>query len=187
MGKFKDKSLEEEYTKYFNKHKANETPLNRVDWYAINKFLSRNLEWAKDYANKVSDKSKVMGTYPKSYTASDILRDELKNAGIKTPSYGNAAHHIVPWNDSRALDARTILDKFGIEYNSAANGVFLPYEVNEYVGVEAMHIGNHGREYIDEVTKRLQEIERLGGQKNDIINALNEIRKNLLDGTLKLN
>lgn len=106
-----------------------------------------------------------MGTYPEGYSASDILRDELKNAGIKTPPYGNAAHHIVPWNDSRALEARKILDKFGIEYNWAANGVFLPYEVNEYVGVEAMHVGNHGKEYINEVTKRLQKVESLGDKK----------------------
>ena len=102
-------------------------------------------------------------------------------------SDGNAAHHIVPWNDSRALEARTILDKFGIEYDSAANGVFLPYEVNEYVGVEAMHIGNHGKEYINEVTNRLKEVIKRNGQKADIIATLNEIRKNLLDGTLKLN
>ena len=54
---------------------------------------------ATEYFSKVSTKTKVIGSYPPSYTASQVLRDELKTAGVATPPYLNAAHHIIPWDD----------------------------------------------------------------------------------------
>ncbi len=81
-------------------------------------------EVIKDYADKVLDRVDVKNEYPDSYTASKILREELKDAGIEPPPYFNAAHHLTPWNDSRAEKAQKLLKEFGIDYDSAANGVF---------------------------------------------------------------
>jgi hypothetical protein len=39
---------------------------------------------------------------------------------------GDEAHHIVPENHPRSAPARAVLDQFGIEIDSAENGVFLP-------------------------------------------------------------
>lgn len=142
---------------------------------------------ASDYATKIGKRTDVVGTYPSSASASDILRGELKGVDIPNPPYKNAAHHIVPWNDPRALDARNILDDFNIDYNSASNGVFLPMEVNEYTGDAVLHIGSHSADYVTKVTSTLEEVVAAGGTKDDIISALNGLREGLLNGTLKLN
>ncbi|WP_028399080.1 AHH domain-containing protein [Ectobacillus panaciterrae] len=83
---------------------------------------------AAGYAAKVSNNTKVVGYYTTSTANSTILRDELKAAGIAPPPYPNDAHHIVPAGDTResAQLAQRLLKSFGIEINSAANGVFLP-------------------------------------------------------------
>ena len=142
---------------------------------------------ATEYFSKVSTKTKVVGSYPPSHTASQVLRDELKTAGVATPPYLNAAHHIIPWDDPRALDARKILDEFGIEYNSASNGVFLPMGAAKYVTNETIHVGNHGPAYISYITNALRDVKAAGGNQADIIETLSDIRAKLLDGTLKLN
>ncbi|AOY18402.1 hypothetical protein BGI23_24910 [Bacillus sp. ABP14] len=125
--------------------------------------------------------------YPDSYTASKILREELKDAGIEPPPYSNAAHHIGPWNDKRAALVQELLEEFGIHPDSAANGVFLPYKLNDYVTTEALHIGNHSPEYIREVYRVLSDVKRFGGNQEDAVAALHNIRERLLDGSLKLN
>ncbi|HDR7662107.1 TPA: AHH domain-containing protein [Bacillus wiedmannii] len=144
-------------------------------------------EVIKDYADKVLDRVDVKNDYPDSYTASQKLRAELKEAGIEPPPYPNAAHHIGPWNDKRAAQVQELLEEFGIHHDSAANGVFLPYKVNDYVTTEALHIGNHSPEYIREVYRVLSEVKRFGGNQADAVAALQNIRERLLDGSLKLN
>ncbi|MDM5237553.1 WXG100 family type VII secretion target [Bacillus cereus] len=144
-------------------------------------------EVIKDYADKVLDRVDVKNDYPDSYTASKVLREELKDAGIEPPPYSNAAHHIGPWNDKRAAQVQELLEEFGIHPDSAANGVFLPYKVNDYVTTEALHIGNHSPEYIREVYRVLSEVKRFGGNQADAVAALQNIRERLLDGSLKLN
>ena len=47
----------------------------------------------KDYADKVLDRVTVEKEYPNSYTASQVLREELKDAGIDPPPYYNP--HII--------------------------------------------------------------------------------------------
>ena len=148
---------------------------------------------AEEYANKVEGKTKVEGDYGKSYSDSDILRSELYDAGVANPPYPNAAHHIVAANARTADYARTILESVGIDYNSAANGVFLPYEKNGYVTTETMHVGSHKDSYYKMVNKEINKtilgIKASGGvvSKADIQNTLNDIRKGLLDGSIKLN
>ena len=144
----------------------------------------------KDYADKVLDRVTVEKEYPNSYTASQVLREELKDAGIDPPPYHNAAHHIVPWNDGRAVEIQKLMKEFEIDPNSAANGVFLPgYRAidSKYVTTEAMHIGNHGPEYIELVYNTLTEIKEFGGTQADAVAALQTIREGLLDGSIKLN
>ncbi|PMB10574.1 hypothetical protein CEN49_03710 [Fischerella thermalis CCMEE 5273] len=143
-----------------------------------------------EYAAKVSDRTTVKGEYSESRWKGDrsgILREEMYQANIKPPPYPNAAHHIVPWNDPRAQDARKVLDSYGIETESAVNGVFLPYTENEYVTNEAMHVGSHGKNYIEEVNRMLRRTKSKGATKDQIIEELNNIREELISGNLKLN
>ncbi|MDA1620035.1 AHH domain-containing protein [Bacillus cereus group sp. TH204-1LC] len=125
--------------------------------------------------------------YSDSYIASKILREELKDAGIELPPYSNAAHHLTPWNDSRAEKAQKLLKEFEIDHDSATNGVFLPYKVNEYVTTEVLHIGKHSLEYILEVERVLSLVKKRDGTQEDAVDALHDIRERLLNGELKLN
>ena len=50
------------------------------------------------------------------------------DAGIETPKYDNAAHHIVAGGSPKTEVARIILERFGIGINDVENGVFLPIE-----------------------------------------------------------
>lgn len=88
---------------------------NKAKVMTCKELAERNLEWANIYENKLSSKIKVEGKYRDSLSDSGILREELKLSGINPPPYPNAAHHIIPWNYSRASAARKILDKFGME------------------------------------------------------------------------
>ncbi|EOQ33362.1 hypothetical protein KQ1_01642 [Bacillus cereus BAG3O-1] len=144
-------------------------------------------EVIQEYADKVLDRVEVKNEYPDSYTASQKLRAELKDAGVDTSPYPNAAHHIVPWNDSRAVEAQELLQEIGISYDAAVNGVFLPYKINDYVTTEVLHIGNHSKEYIREVTERLNSVIEMGGTQADIAEVLHGIRRDLLEGNLRLN
>lgn len=110
-----------------------------------------------------------------------------KDAGIEPPPYSNAAHHLTSWNDSRAEKAQKLLKEFGIDHDSAANGVFLPYKVNKYVTTEVLHIGKHSSEYILEVERVLSLVKKRGGTQEDAVDALHDIRERLLNGELKLN
>lgn len=139
------------------------------------------------YAEKTKHFTNIKGNYSSSVSASHIVREELKLAGIKPPPYPNAAHHIIPWNDKRASTAQRILKEFDIDLNSAANGVFLPYKGSKYVGDEAIHRGNHSKEYIQHVTDELLFVKENGGTKEDMLEVINDVRKGLLDGSVKLN
>nr|WP_255294255.1 AHH domain-containing protein [Bacillus toyonensis] len=108
-------------------------------------------------------------------------------AGIEPSPYSNAAHHIVPWNDRRAVEAQELLKEIEIHHDSASNGVFLPYKVNEYVTTEVLHIGSHSKEYIREVTERLNSVIKMGGTQADVAEVLHKIRQDLLEGKIRLN
>ncbi|PGC39741.1 AHH domain-containing protein, partial [Bacillus pseudomycoides] len=113
-----------------------------------------------------------------------------KDAGIDPPPYPNAAHHIVPWNDGRAVEVQELLKEFEIHHDSAANGVFLPgygAEGHKYVTTEVLHIGSHSKEYIREVTERLNSVMEMGGTQADVAEVLHKIRQDLLEGKIRLN
>lgn len=164
-------------------------------WSKTNPFDLNNEK--QKYTYNVAEQIKVKGTYDSKAQNSDILRGELKTSGnMQTPPYGNAAHHIVAADEPLAQPARDILDEYGIDYNSASNGVFLPYgkkESNSYISTETRHNGSHVGDYYTYVNNNLQEtieeIESNGGTvtSKDITKTLDDIRKGLLDGTVKLN
>ena len=74
-------------------------------------------------------------------TSSQILRENLKNAGIEPPPYPNAAHHIVAVNSEKSRASVAILHEYGIDLNSPANGVFLPYQKNELQPKQCIVVG----------------------------------------------
>lgn len=82
----------------------------------------------------------------------------------------------------------------GIDLNSPANGVFLPYQKNEFVTTEVMHCGGHLNSYFDEVYERLNSIvyDAIEKECSDaqiqklICNELQKIRRDLLNGLLKV-
>jgi hypothetical protein len=93
---------------------------------------------------------------------------------------GTQLHHIVCEGESYidAVLARQKLIDNGIGINSAANGVYLP------VAKEILphHHGRHKRVYIDTVYKRIKDLTK----QEDIVKELNNIREEILNGTLKL-
>ncbi|MDH4420348.1 AHH domain-containing protein [Bacillus cereus] len=174
------------------KRKASEMLQEARDTFMFSKTGGRSRvkdvqEVIKEYADKVLDRVDVKNDYPDSYTASQKLRAELKEAGIEPPPYPNAAHHIVPWNDGRAVEVQELLKEIGIHHDAAVNGVFLPYKVNDYVTTEVLHIGSHSKEYIREVTERLNSVVEMGGTQADVAEVLHKIRQDLLEGKIRLN
>ncbi len=109
--------------------------------------------------------------------SSKKLRDNMIASGQKEPSYNNAAHHIVAGSSPKAAESRAILDKYGININSADNGVFLPTD-KDVTGV-AYHPSLHTDEYYRKVNTLLEN----ASSKEDVIDILNMIKEGLLDGT----
>ncbi len=142
----------------------------------------------KEYSEKVINKTKVTGAY-EGKTASEILREEIISAGIDVKSvapYPNAAHHIVPAAETypSAINAQNLLERYGFDLNSAANGILLPYKQWETVTSEAIHSGRHTKEYCDYVWDKLSEVDI--STADDIAGILDEIRESLLKGELEL-
>lgn len=127
-------------------------------------------------------------------TPSQILRENLKNAGIEPPPYPNAAHHIVAVGSDKAKTSVEILNDYKIDLNSPANGVFLPYQKNEFVTTEAMHCGGHLDSYHKAVEAKLSEVIAVADEyslpyatvHSMLCDVLQNIRKELLMGNLKI-
>ena len=101
---------------------------------------------------------------------------------------------IVAVNSEKSRARVAILHEYGIDLNSPANGVFLPYQKNEFVTTEAMHCGGHLDSYHINVRKRLEDlIDKAEDLRYSniliqklICNELQTIRKELLSGFLKI-
>lgn len=160
----------------------------RVAQYELAKVYEKLIVY-KDYSNSGLSPSK-------------ILRDEMYNAGIYCQQYENAAHHIVAYDADEAQPARDILDKYGIELNSASNGVFLPTEYHAEFGNVAYHNGGHTNDYYNYVNDQLLKVQDEIDEKNLYIEGddesrrycaglvckkIQEIRIELLTGKLKIN
>lgn len=156
--------------------------------------LTKAYKSVQDFKQRYSSYEKVI------YSVSDnntTLKANLYNSGAEYPPYSFAAHHIVPKNEKAAQQAVKILKKYGIDINSAANGVFLPSGKGNTsrVVLETIHTGRHTKEYIEYVNQRIEEIDMIitinklsyKEAQQLICEELHKIRKDLLNGILKLN
>lgn len=109
--------------------------------------------------------------------SSKVLRENMVKAGIETPDYPNAAHHIVAGSSPKANEARAVLQKYGVDINDAENGVFLPTQKG--VSNSAYHPSLHTNAYYDKVNKLLSE----ATCEEDVLDILEYICDELIDGT----
>ncbi|MFB9201104.1 polymorphic toxin-type HINT domain-containing protein [Nonomuraea spiralis] len=111
---------------------------------------------------------------------SKTLGENLEKAGQKGQS-GEAAHHIVAGTDKRADPARKILDRFGIDINDAANGVWLPGGSKKpNPGGAIPHSRVHTNSYYDSVNDALG----MAQTKDEAMDILGQLRRELRDGLL---
>ncbi|MDM5186258.1 AHH domain-containing protein [Bacillus sp. DX4.1] len=157
---------------------------------------------ADDYATKIrSDETWTQLTkeHGAKKQPSKILGEELENAGIPRPTTAkHQAHHIVP---DKQGHLRKYLEKYGIEGNSAANGVFLPegYHLNwpgqvthspwSNLNEKGAQMYKHGNEYIRFLKRNLNEIDMLSVsnkiKRQKILDFLEETRRDLLTGKIE--
>jgi hypothetical protein len=106
-------------------------------------------------------------------------------AGFRPP--GSAAHHIVG-SGRRSKEAKSILEKHGININSPLNGVFLPNckRKGKTSTASALHCGGHSGKYFDEVNDRIRMADMRGG-KHEVIDELNKVKEDLLLLVQRLN
>lgn len=109
--------------------------------------------------------------------SSKLLKENLILAGKKFPTYPCAAHHIVAGSSRKAVEARSILYRFGIDINDAVNGVFLPTVKN--IPNSAYHRSLHTDSYYRKVTELLTP----ATSKEDVIDILEDIAEQLQKGT----
>jgi RHS repeat-associated protein len=112
--------------------------------------------------------------------SSAVLAANMGIAGIVRPP-GTAAHHIAPGTDSRfpgAAESRAILEKFNIDINDPANGVYLPRTASSNAP-GAYHPSLHTKVYYEELFSRLSQ----ATTRDEVIHILNQIRQELLANT----
>ena len=149
----------------------------------VSKGVLKNLDDYNDVANRIGKNSDEIAdatvnvTKKVSKASSKKLGENLVAAGFKRPNYKHAAHHIVAGRDSGAAKSREILEKFGIDINDAANGVFLPNEKN--VSKAIYHPMLNTNKYNDNVYEMLSKAKT----REEAIGILDKIRNKLLDGT----
>jgi len=110
--------------------------------------------------------------------SSRALGAALEEAGFVRGT-GEAAHHIVAGSAEAAAPARTVLQRFGIGINDAANGRFLPGNLAaENAGGSAVHSTLHTAEYYRAVNAAL------GGatSREGALLILNDIGESLSGG-----
>ena len=99
-----------------------------------------------------------------------------------------AAHHIVPGVlnlGNFGDDARAILSEFKIDINDKDNGVFLPCtDSSTAPGYKHQHV--HTEDYLEEVARRLEVAQRVGGSADAVKQALRMIAQELLQATFPL-
>ena len=117
------------------------------------------------------------GTDTLSTPSSKVLRQNLIESGVEVPDYLNAAYHIVAGSSPKAAEARAILQKYGIDINDSANGVFLP--TVRGVAEGAYHPSLHTNAYYDKINKLLGE----ATCKEDVLDILEFISDELSSGS----
>ncbi|MDP8162410.1 hemagglutinin repeat-containing protein [Pasteurella skyensis] len=105
------------------------------------------------------------------------LTKNLEKAGVPKPK-GTQAHHIVGGTTGIGKATRKRLEKLGIDVNSSANGVFLP-GCGSSKAIGMVHCGKHTQAYEEAIAAKLE----FATTKEEAIEILSDIRKQLLDGT----
>lgn len=105
----------------------------------------------------------------------------MRAMGLFRPP-GTQAHHIVGKAYQSGKQAMAILKKYNININSPLNGVYLAGCNSSMSGT--IHCGNHTKAYADYV---LHELLRADGNRDDILRALDKIRRELMHGLVILN
>jgi hypothetical protein len=114
------------------------------------------------------------------------LNDNMLKRHSKKPK-NTDAHHVVSWNHPDAVGARAILERFGIDVDSADNGVYLPSK-SKYVPHPDMpnaysHKKIHTKVYYVNLTEMLADVSLVpNANKEDIIDVLDEIANELVNG-----
>ena len=117
-----------------------------------------------------------------------ILRSNLlavmdpKLARIIEAFGGAVAHHVVEGRDPAAERSRKILEKFGIDINDAANGIFLPDGSEESIFKGPAHKTSHTKEYSEYVYNELMDCK----SREEVIAKLMSIKHAIYDGKVNL-
>lgn len=125
---------------------------------------------AKEILGCLSDAAKALGW---GNGSSEALRANLKAAGLKTPPFMNAAHHIVAHTHMGALPSIEVMVKYGIHADDATNGVFL--RMNDVKGAGVNHDDIHTNVYFAELNRRTTAAQ----SKNELILILRDIADEL--------
>ena len=152
---------------------------------------------AREKYKNTLNKTKVEGEYPSYKSNSDILRDQLVKAGVEEPNYSNAAHHIVAALGTGMEESVRILEKLGIDLNSACNGVFLPTKKASKTDydTETLHSGPNGADYKKTVNNKIKKVYEDGVKKGlskekiteKVVKTIDDIKNDLQTGKLKIN
>ncbi|PGZ98488.1 hypothetical protein COE51_11575 [Bacillus pseudomycoides] len=172
---------------------------NHVDLDQIKSLREQASQLADDYATKIRSDEKwtqLTKEHAASEQPSTILGHELENAGIPRPPK-HEAHHITPYNQGRL---RKYIEKYGIDGNSAANGVFLPQNYSPNWPGQVTHsvwnnldekgkmMFRHGKDYIRYLSDNLKAIDELPIsnqlKREEILGFLEETRNGLLTGKI---
>lgn len=163
------KHLTERELKYINQELKKG---HDVDLDQIKSLREQASQIADDYAIKIRSDEKwtqLTKEHAVSKQPSTILGHELENAGITRPPR-HEVHHIIP-NKQGGL--RKYIEKYGIDVNSASNGVFLPQNYHPNWPGQITHSARnnlnekgdmmfrHGDQYIRYLSEKLKTIDYL--------------------------
>jgi hypothetical protein len=104
--------------------------------------------------------SMLLGTHP-----SRKLNKELTKRDGPRPSKDYDGHHIVPWRHWRSQPARDVLEKFGIDINTAENGVWLRREFHQPLANSKRYM-NRVNELLGRARNRQEALDTLKAMKN---------------------
>lgn len=119
-------------------------------------------------------------TFVQSAGSSKLLGQNLEASGVARPAE-TAAHHIVAGGAEAAAPARGVLTQYGIDVNTAENGVFLPSNTGSLNPFgAAVHSTLHTGSYYESVNELL-----LGAtSRSEVMDSLAFLREGLLGGGL---
>ena len=109
---------------------------------------------------------------------SAILGARLEASGVARPPQ-SAAHHIVAVNSPKARVSRELLERFGININDVANGVFLPANRSSFNPAgSAVHSTLHTDSYYKAVDEMLSG----ASSRSEVLALLDQVRFQLQQG-----